>query len=117
VRIASQIVIACCLLLGGAACAGEAEPPACSTHEATTNVELHDFEFGPACLQAEADATLQLRNAGSASHTFTIDDVDLSVEVGAGDEGSLALDGVTSGSAYTVTCVFHPQMTASLQIT
>ena len=100
----------------GAACSGEASPPACSTYEAATSVEAQDFDYGPRCIEATAGDTLTVENTGDASHTFTVDDTDVNVDVSAGASATVGLEGLTVGTVYTVKCIYHPQMTAALKI-
>ena len=113
----SRLIASLLLALAGIACSGDdTEAPSCTEYEATTSVELLDFDYGPRCIEASPGDTLELTNEGDAPHTFTIDDPDLSIDLPAGDEGTLVLDGVTAGTTYAVRCIYHSQMTASLRI-
>jgi plastocyanin len=98
------------------ACSGEDAPPACEDPEATTSVEMLDFDYAPACVEASAGDTLDVSNTGEAPHTFTVDEADLNLDVPAGEEGTLTLEGVTAGTVYEVRCVYHTEMTAALTI-
>jgi plastocyanin len=98
------------------ACDGDAAPAEpCSDPAPATSVQLADFAFEPDCLSVDAGATITLENVGDAPHTFTVGgtDVDLKVDPGASDE--VGFDGVDPGT-YSVTCTFHPQMTATLTV-
>jgi len=115
VTIARVLALGALLLLS--ACGGDgANPPEdCTDPVAATTVELADFAFRPDCLSAEAEATITLDNTGDAPHTFTVEGTDVSFDVPAGDSAEGTLSGVTPGR-YEVTCIYHPQMTATLEI-
>ena len=111
-----SIIITLSLTLGGIACgAAGSEPSACSSFTRPTAVEMDDFSYGPACIQADTGDTLALDNVGAAPHTFTVDGTDVSVDVAAGTQGSADLSGVTAGT-YTVVCTYHPQMRATIEV-
>ena len=111
-----SIIITLSLTLGGTACgAADSEPSACSSFTRPTAVEMDDFSYGPACIQADTGDTLALDNVGAAPHTFTVDGTDVSVDVAAGTQGSADLSGVAAGT-YTVVCTYHPQMKATIEV-
>ena len=111
-----SIIITLSLTLGGIACgAADSEPSACSSFTRPTAVEMDDFSYGPACIQADTGDTLALDNVGAAPHTFTVDGTDVSVDVAAGTRGSVDLSGVAAGT-YTVVCTYHPQMKATIEV-
>jgi plastocyanin len=110
--------VLCLILLTAAAapaCSGEAAAPACERPVATTEVELADFEFDPACVEVSAGDTLTLVNTGEAPHTYTVSDSDVNVNLDAGETGEAALDDLAPGT-YAVRCTYHPQMTGALKI-
>jgi plastocyanin len=115
-RTAIRCFIVIAFLGSASACSSEDEPLACADPQNTTSVEMVDFEYSPGCVQATAGDTLEVSNTGAAPHTFTVDDADLSLDLPAGEDGSLTLDGVTAGTVYAVRCVYHPEMTAALRI-
>lgn len=67
-----------------------------------------DFAFEPDALAGSAGQTLTLHveNAGSATHTFTIDEQDISVTLSAGDAQDVDVTFPDSGSV-TFYCEFH----------
>jgi plastocyanin len=98
------------------ACDGDGAPAdPCSDPEPATSVQLADFAFEPDCLSVDAGTTIALENVGDAPHTFTIESTDVDVKVDPGASGEVGFDGVDPGS-YSVTCTFHPQMTATLTV-
>ncbi|HEY6566389.1 MAG TPA: cupredoxin domain-containing protein [Actinomycetota bacterium] len=114
-RIVTGIVIAA-LAVGGIACSGdEVEPPPCPNPTQATTVVMDDFSYGPNCLAVDADAIVSLDNQGAAPHTFTIEGTGVDADVAAGEQGSADLAGVAPG-AYTVTCTYHPQMLAVVEV-
>ena len=76
---------------------------------------MDDFSYGPACVQIDAGSTVALDNVGAAPHTFTVEGTDVSADVAAGEQGSVDLSGVATGS-YTVLCTYHPQMKATIEV-
>ncbi len=71
-------------------------------------MELDDFYFGPTFVKATPGATitLELHNEGEASHTFTIDALDIDEEVAAGDTAEVDVTLPDSG-ATAFYCRFH----------
>ncbi|MEX0985111.1 MAG: cupredoxin domain-containing protein [Actinomycetota bacterium] len=115
-RSLARFVLAPPLVFAGLACSGTAGPPACEDPQTTSSVEMVDFDYTPACVQAEAGTDLRVVNADSSVHTYSVKDTGLSLDLPAGDEGSLTLAGVIAGTTYRVHCIYHPEMTAALKI-
>jgi len=71
-------------------------------------VEVDDFYFAPTVLEGEAGQALSLSllNEGAAPHTFTIDDQDVDVQLGAGESGQAEVTFPDSG-ALVFYCRFH----------
>lgn len=71
-------------------------------------VELDDFYFDPTFFEAEPGATItvQLHNEGEASHTFTIDDLEIDETLDAGGEGEVEVTLPDSGPVVFY-CRFH----------
>jgi plastocyanin len=115
------IIAAATLALGAAACSSDssagaaASSPACSEPVATTTVDMTDFAFAPACIGAKVDGSLELHNSGDVSHTFTVRDTSVNVDIGNGDSANVQLTGLAAGT-YEVICTYHPQMTATLTV-
>jgi plastocyanin len=105
------------LVLSGVACSSSDSPQdLCSAPTATTNVEMKDFAFAPACVSVSAGSTLTLQNTGAAPHTFTVQNTEDAADVAAGQTSTLDISNLTAGT-YQVICTYHPQMTAALRIT
>ena len=97
-------------------CSGDAEPPAaCADPKPAETVRIEDFAFEPDCLLASSGASIHLENVGDAPHTFTVGGTDVNVEVASGEGAESSLSGVEPGR-YAVACVYHPQMTATLEV-
>jgi plastocyanin len=71
-------------------------------------LEVGDFYFAPTVLEGEDGQTLSvsLSNDGAAPHTFTIDDQDVDVQLGAGESGRAEVTFPDSG-ALVFYCRFH----------
>jgi len=96
-------------LVSASACGSDEEAADGATDVGQTiEVAAKDFSFTPGKLQAEAGRSFEvaLRNSGSVPHTFTIDEYDVDVELGAGEETSV---GVTPSGPGQVSyyCRFH----------
>jgi plastocyanin len=111
-----QLLASLAIAVTGIACSGPDEPPVCDAPEATSSIEIVDFDFAPTCVEAAAGSTLQIDNTGAAPHTFTVSDTDLDLDLPAGEAGELALEGVVVGTTYMVHCTYHPDMHAALKI-
>ncbi|MGH2673841.1 MAG: cupredoxin domain-containing protein [Actinomycetota bacterium] len=78
------------------------------TGASQTDVELADFSFAPTVLEGEAGQALsvELSNSGMAPHTFTVDEQDVDVQLGAGESGQADVTFPESG-ALVFYCRFH----------
>ena len=104
------------LVFAGVGCSGSSpEPEACTDPAPADTVRLEDFAFEPDCLLAAPGAPIRLENVGDTPHTFTVEGTDVSFDVPAGTDADGSLSGVEPGR-YAVTCVYHPQMTATLTV-
>ena len=93
------------------------KPPAtCESPTATTTVESQNSTFAPGCITTTSGQTLTLHNADDTPHTFTVKGTGVDVKIDSGQTASADLTGVAAGT-YTVTCLYHPEMTESLQVT
>ena len=72
------------------------------------DLEMDDFYFEPTVLTGEAGQTIliELENEGDAAHTFTIDDLNVDVEVEAGQSGEAEVTFPDSGEVLFY-CRFH----------
>lgn len=108
-------VLVALVLVTAAGCGGAPKAEPCSDPVAAGTVRMVDFAFEPDCLSATSGATIHLENAGDAPHSFTVQGTDVSVDLKAGTSGEADLSGAEAGR-YPVTCIYHPQMTATLTI-
>ena len=105
-----------------AATATTAAAPASTTAPAggggPISVSIVDFAFSPSTLtvQSGQSVTVNLRNNGSASHTFTIDGVADSGPLGGGESGSVTFTPAQAGSL-TFYCTIHGASTMSGRLT
>jgi plastocyanin len=103
-------------LLALVSCSGdEPEPPECTDPVPADTVRLEDFAFEPDCLSAAPGAAVRLENVGDTPHTFTVEGTDVSFDLPAGTNAEGSLSGVEPGR-YAVTCIYHPQMIATLTV-
>jgi len=111
-------VVAAVALVGlGVACStGSSGAATCDTPTKTTEVDMQNIEFTPACVSATANDTLSLVNKDSTPHTFTVKGTSVNVTIDSGQTSTASLTGIAPGT-YSVTCQFHPAMTETLQIT
>lgn len=95
--------------------------PACDEAEANSStggprviVEMSDYRFTPAVIEAPADApfTIELRNVGRIEHDLTIDALRFKVIVKAGRSATRVVGPLTRGARYDVLCSIlgHKQM-------
>jgi plastocyanin len=103
---------------GATSPAAEATTPSAddtATPEATTpsdgeseviDISAQDFAFAPASISAVAgeEVTVTITNTGNAPHTFTIDDLDVDVQLSAGEEATVSF---TPSGDDTFYCRFH----------
>jgi plastocyanin len=103
------------VLVTAVGCGGAPKAEPCSDPVAAGTVRIVDFAFEPDCLSASSGSTIHLENAGDAPHSFTVQGTDVSVDLEAGASAVADLSGTEAGP-YAVTCIYHPQMTATLTI-
>lgn len=87
----------------------------CESPTTTTTVDIQNSTFAPGCVSTAAGQTLSLHNGDDTPHTFTVKDTDIDVKIEGGQTASASLEGIAPGT-YAVTCLYHPQMTESLQV-
>jgi len=111
-----RLLLAVALVALPIAAAGcSSKPATCESPSATTTVDMQNSTFAPGCVSTAAGQTLTLRNADDTPHTFTVKGTDIDVKIEGGQTASASLAGVAPGT-YAVTCLYHPQMTESLQV-
>jgi len=90
---------------------GEVNDHGTETAEGTApslSIEADDYFFGPTFVQAEAGATItiEIANEGDATHTFTIDDLNIDETIDAGSSVEVEVTAPDSGSL-NFYCRFH----------
>ena len=72
------------------------------------SVEADDFDFDPKELQTDTGQplTVKIENSGKATHTFTIDDLDIDETVSPGEEATVTLTPTNEGTLEFY-CRFH----------
>jgi plastocyanin len=102
-------------VIAAVGCGGSPEPEECTDPVPARTVRLQDFAFEPDCLSAAPGATIRLENVGDTPHTFTVEATEVSFNLDAGTTAEVSISGVAPG-LYAVTCTYHPQMTATLEV-
>lgn len=84
----------------------------------TLQVNMIDFGYEPETLSASAgdEVTLELTNSGEQPHTFTIDGVVDSMEIAAGESGTVTFTPSEAGTL-TFFCTIHGAGTMSGELT
>jgi plastocyanin len=79
-----------------------------TTEEFSTELELDDFYFEPTFIRAPGGsrATLELFNEGSATHTFTIDALEIDEELDPGARQTIQVN-LGTETRYEFYCRFH----------
>ncbi len=82
--------------------------PSGSPSAGATSMEADDFYFDPNEITAQAGhaVTIKLKNTGAASHTFTIDELNVNETLAAGDEKTITFTPTEAGTL-TFYCRFH----------
>lgn len=111
-----RLLLAVALVALPIAVAGcSSKPATCDAPISTTTVDIQNSTFAPGCVSTAAGQTLTVHNADDAPHTFTIKGTSVDVKIDGGQDAQASLAGVAAGT-YTVTCLYHPQMTESLHV-
>ena len=106
-----HLCVALALLTASVTVAGCSSGSAtCDAPTATTTVDIQNSTFSPGCVSAATGQTLTLHNADDTAHTFTVKGTGVDVKLEGGQTGDAA-------GTYAVSCLYHPQMTESLQVT
>ena len=88
-----------------------------ATGEDQAVVVMGDNFFDPTCIQVSTEQGLALRNDGAALHSFTVENVDLDLDVQAGEETNTeALGGAIEVGTYKFICKYHAQMIGELRV-
>lgn len=112
--------LAAALFVFGMACGGgdeEEETPPAETTPTAKSLEMRNFAFQPISLTVAKGErlSLTLENKDSAAHTFTIDALDINVEIKGNQQAKVDLAPAAEGR-FVYYCQFHPNMTGALQV-
>ncbi len=96
---------------GGAAGGGCAP----STEAGVVEVDIQNFAYSPAAVEAAVGETITFTNRDEAPHTATLDEGDCSTEsLGQDATGGLVFD---AAGTYPFHCRIHPNMTGTITVT
>jgi plastocyanin len=84
----------------------------------TISVKALDFNFEPAEITVEpgAQVTIELVNAGSATHSFTADSVNVDITADVGGSALAAFPAPGEDASIEFHCRFHSQMTGTIVV-
>lgn len=105
------VAVACALVLIAAPACGEEEgTDTGTTVTQTVEVEAFDFYFEPTALAVElnAEVTIEFTNNGSVTHSFTAPDLDVEIESGNGEDGTVTFSIPNQPGSYDFFCKYHP---------
>lgn len=102
IRIVLAIVALAVFVSGGLTFAGM-ESASDTAGDAT--ITAKDFQYSPKALEVAGGSTILVKNSDPFFHTFTIDELDIDIELTVGDEIAVALP-ATSGT-YRFYCIPH----------
>lgn len=121
---AAALVLTGCGDYGGGDGNGETTPPVTespteTTTETTTGekpgavtITIENFDFG-ADVTVKAGQQFTVTNSDGVGHTFTADDGEFDVPVGAGESKTVTID---KAGSYPFHCTPHPQMTGTITV-
>ena len=105
------VALAAALVLVAAPACGEEEGNEPGT-EITQTVEVEAFDnyFEPTSLSVElnAEVTVEFTNNGSITHSFTAPDLDVEIESGNGEDGTVTFAVPNQPGSYDFFCKYHP---------
>ena len=111
----AAIVIVGLLASAVVACSKGSPQVTCADPTQTTTVDVREFSYTPACVEAASGSTLTITDSGSQPHSFTVKGTEVNVMVPPGTQAQVPLGGVAPGT-YRVVCTIHPQMVAALKV-
>jgi plastocyanin len=79
-----------------------------------TRLDMVDFEFDPDTAAVPVGGSLLLTNSDIFNHDFTLDELDISVNVGPGSEVLIDIAGATPGT-YDYVCSIHSDGTTGMR--
>ena len=83
--------------------------------EGAIEVQAIDFAFDKASISAAAGSTIEIdfSNEGLANHTFTVDEIEVDLELPNGESGTLQF--TFPDEEFEFYCRIHPQMRGTLE--
>lgn len=109
-RSSRLVALAAALVLVAAPACGEEEgnEPGTSITQ-TVELEAFDYYFEPTSLAVELNAavTVEFANNGSVTHSFTAPDLDVEIETGNGETGTVTFTVPNQPGSYDFFCKFH----------
>ena len=109
-------------LIGVAACGDDGAEITAPVNTATEapaagaiDVQAIDFAFDKASISAEAGSAVEIAfsNEGLANHTFTVDEIEVDLELPSGDSGTLLF--TFPDEEFEFYCRIHPEMRGTLE--
>jgi plastocyanin len=79
---------------------------------ASLEIEADDFYFSPTFVKVQPGekVTIELKNEGSATHTFTSDALNIDQQLSSGKSKKVKVTVPSSGTAFQFHCDFHESM-------
>jgi plastocyanin len=93
---------------------GEAESPAAGG-AGVDSIVAENIAFSPTSLTIDTGTEIQVENADSTEHTFTVDGTGIDEDLGPGAQVGVTID--LEAGDYDFFCKIHPSMTGTLTVT
>jgi plastocyanin len=90
------------------------------TDDEAAELEIEDFAYHPACATIAKGQALEIRNRDNFSHTFTEDDLNITIPIDGGATITMANRGKEPKLAVGANpfhCSIHPEMTGTIFVT
>ena len=115
-RRALPLAAAVVLALGGAAVAGDAQPPQVAAAEAASNITISNFSFAPNVLTVAPGTKVTWNNKDEEPHTVLSGDGGLTFKSGALDTDDKFSFTFDKPGTYKYFCSIHPHMTGKIVV-
>ena len=90
------------------------------TDDEAAELEIEDFAYHPACATIAKGQALEIRNRDNFSHTFTVDDLNITIPIDGDATITMANRGKEPKLAVGANpfhCSIHPEMTGTIFVT